>query len=87
MSEYFYPDHDSEAFMKEINEWLASVAKVTEGKEPNRPDFFKVEATDPISEIFIKGKTFEEIVRTVAAKHYRAPATFDGSEFWFFALP
>ena len=86
MSEYFYPDHDNEAFLKRINERLAPVAEVAEVK--NEYDYwFKVEATEPISEIFIKGQTFKEIVREVAAKHYRAPATFKGDEFWFFALP
>lgn len=86
MSEYFYPDHDPEAFMKEINEWLAPVAKVVEA-EGMLSDRFKVEATQPLGEILIKGKTFQKIVREVAERHYRAPATFKGDEFWFFALP
>ena len=86
MSEYFYPDHDSEAFMKEINEWLAPVAKVTQ-IDGDLCDTFKAEATEPIDNILIKGKTYQDIVRKVAAKHYRAPATFKDNEFWFFALP
>ena len=80
MSEYFYPDHDPVAFMEEINEWLAPVAKVSE-VEGTLSDKFEVEGVTEIAD-GIKGT-----IREVAAKHYRAPATFKGNEFWFFALP
>ncbi len=80
MSEYFYPDHDSEAFMEEINERLALVAKVVE-VEGMLSDKFKVEGVTELTD------GIQSAIREVAEKHYRAPATFDGKEFWFFALP
>ena len=80
MSEYFYPDHDNEAFLKRINERLAPVAEVAEVK--NEYDYwFKVEGVTEIAD------DIKSTIREVAAKHYRAPATFKGDEFWFFALP
>ena len=61
MSEYFYPDHDSEAFMEEINERLALVAKVVE-VEGMLSDKFKVEGVTELTD------SIQSAIREVAER-------------------
>ena len=83
---WYEPIEDRKAaFIREMNEMMEESFKIVE-IEHDYPKF-KVEGTEPISNIFIKGRTFEQIVERVASKYFRRVATFRTKDntFWFFA--